>query len=309
MINKKIKGLSFFEKFLFYLLSSLSLIRIFSYLRYSVKLNYLYKKYKDLIVDSKDRNVIGPDYKTFIFWWDGIDEKTPLVVKTAVKSIMKNGKNVILITKNNYKKYANIPDFIIKKLNKGVFSLTHFSDILRSALLYKNGGLWLDATVYLDRPLEDISNYSFYSPKLHLSALQRYFPSRGKWAVFVMAAAKNSKLMLNTFNLHCAYWKDHDSLIDYYLMDYFILLQYRHTKEIKKIIDSIPYNNPNMNKLNLFLPNLVVHHKYDKRYFDKITSNTRVCKLTYKYNHKKYDNLDNTYLKAIINKINDSSIH
>ena len=86
----------------------------------------------------------------WIFWWQGYDT-APLLVKKCIDSIIKNAGNhpVILITKENWKNYADIPDYIIEKVEKGIITLTHFSDILRMSLVSEHGGLWLDATIFV----------------------------------------------------------------------------------------------------------------------------------------------------------------
>ena len=291
------KKLNFFARVKYYFYSSLSFLSYFSYKRYGVLSNYLYKKYKDILIDEPDTNKIGSNYKTFVFWWHGLDEKTPFVVRTCISSIRKYSKEVILITKDNYFKYVDIPNYIIDKVNKGIISLTHFSDILRVSLLYKYGGLWLDATVYLNKPFDDISNYSFYSPRLKLSILQKYFPSRGKWAIFALASSKGSVIMKNAQNVLFEYHKYSDGLIDYFFIDYTLEIQYRFLHYPKEIINKCPFNNANINMLNLFLPTLVFLHRFNKRHFDNLSKNTCVFKMTYKYKRKKIK--ANSYLNVL----------
>lgn len=63
---------------------------------------------------------------------------------------------MVVIDQNNYRDYVDIPDYIIKKLDKKQMSLTHFSDILRMALLYEYGGVWMDATLFTVEEIPDI---------------------------------------------------------------------------------------------------------------------------------------------------------
>ena len=50
------------------------------------------------------------------------------------------------LTKNNFKQYIELPDYIEKKFEKGKISMAHFSDLLRISLLAKWGGMWIDST-------------------------------------------------------------------------------------------------------------------------------------------------------------------
>lgn len=72
------------------------------------------KKYDDSI-DFKD--IYPDDYKVkslnnaiFTMWFQG-ESEAPILVKECIKNIKKfsNGHNVIVIDKNNYKKYVKIP--------------------------------------------------------------------------------------------------------------------------------------------------------------------------------------------------------
>ena len=49
--------------------------------------------------------------------------------------------------------YLDIPDFIWSKRKADIISRTFFSDIIRLALLYVYGGVWLDATILLSDQL------------------------------------------------------------------------------------------------------------------------------------------------------------
>ena len=42
--------------------------------------------------------------------------------------------------------YVTFTDEIINKFNSGKIDYTHMSDILRAELLYRYGGMWIDAT-------------------------------------------------------------------------------------------------------------------------------------------------------------------
>ncbi len=97
------------------------------------------------------------DYKIWVFWWQGI-ENMPPVVKLCFDSLRIHAGNIpiYVVTKKNFREYVSFPSFIIEKFQKGNFSITHFSDILRFALLSQYGGLWLDATIFVSEDLKNI---------------------------------------------------------------------------------------------------------------------------------------------------------
>jgi hypothetical protein len=81
----------------------------------------------------------------------------PPIVQSCFQSLCSHAGNhlVHLITQENISKYVTIPDYILRKVQEGKISFTHFSDILRMCLLYEHGGLWIDATVYVSQPIPE----------------------------------------------------------------------------------------------------------------------------------------------------------
>ena len=61
---------------------------------------------------------------------------------------MPKDAELIILTKENLSQYCSIPDHIYQKLEAGIITLTHFSDIVRVTALAVRGGLWLDATIF-----------------------------------------------------------------------------------------------------------------------------------------------------------------
>ena len=123
----------------------------------------LVNKYEYLL----DKNeTIPEDSPIWIMWYQGI-KNAPELIKFCVQSVIINrGKHpVYIIDKNNFKKYIDLPDYILKKFNERKFSITHFSDIIRMALLSKHGGYWIDSTYFVTIPLI-YDNYSLFTLKL-----------------------------------------------------------------------------------------------------------------------------------------------
>lgn len=130
-------------------------------------MNYL-KKYLPVIRQydyQENKECIGPSSNIWTLWWQGC-EKAPDIVKVCIASIKKNAGNhpVILLDQYNYKQYVTLPDHVVDNFEKGNISIAHLSDMIRTSLLYKYGGIWMDATLYMLHPLdESIENRTFYS--------------------------------------------------------------------------------------------------------------------------------------------------
>lgn len=78
----------------------------------------------------------------WVCWLQG-RKSMPDVVKCCLKSIERNapdGAKVVLITADNLRSYVEFPTFIYQRLKEGTLTMTHFSDLIRMALLKRWGG-------------------------------------------------------------------------------------------------------------------------------------------------------------------------
>ena len=224
---------------------------------------------------KKKEHKIGEDCNIWIFWWQGI-ESAPDIVRTCVESIKLNASKhkVIVLDKNNYLDYVQLPDYILEKFHNGKITITHFSDLLRVELLYTYGGIWMDATLYMTRPLDDyIANKFFYT--INFNGDGDGVVKLDRWTSFFLADGKNGNLIGMLRKLFFEYWEREDSLIVYLLIDYFITLMYENNIEVQDIIDAVEIGNVDIFNL---MPKL--NQKISKtKKFDK---DTYIFKLTYK---------------------------
>lgn len=235
----------------------------------SILIQYLYKK-RDFYIENYlikkgyINTVITSDMITkktkreldsnciWIYWAQGWDNP-PLHVEFCKNSVLKNanGRNVILISDENYRDYVDIPDYIEHKKKEGKITITHFSDILRFSLLADYGGLWLDASMFVMRPLEDhIYKKNFYTIKLKRDFTNNNIISKCRWTVSCIGAAnKNYELFILGRNFFFNYWKKETMLINYFWMDYFIDIILRENSKIKNDLQEIDYINQGIYEL------------------------------------------------------------
>lgn len=76
-------------------------------------------------------------------------------MKTCVESIKKHGceYKVVLLDKDNFNRYIDIPKNIKDKLDKGLLAIQNFTDYLRIKLLAKYNCLWIDSTIFAFRDI------------------------------------------------------------------------------------------------------------------------------------------------------------
>lgn len=185
----------------------------------------------------------------WICWLDGI-EKAPLLIQKCVSSIKKNAGNhpVNIITQDNYNEFVTLPEYIMEKKKKGQIGAAHFSDVLRVCLLAQYGGLWLDATIYCKEELPD--NYfenDFFTCKSEPSDVGCV--SRNQWTTFCLGGTKDCIIFQVLRNFFFEYWKTEDCAIDYLFFDDAIEVAREYLPEINYLINAVPYNNLERDRL------------------------------------------------------------
>jgi len=117
----------------------------FNYIK--TDLEFLVNKYKHLIKNEKNIDENSP---IWMMWYQGIKNAPPIVLSCIQSIILNKAKHpLIIISKYNLEKYIKLPSFIKNKFENKSFSITHFSDIIRMALLSKFGGYWIDSTYFI----------------------------------------------------------------------------------------------------------------------------------------------------------------
>jgi hypothetical protein len=269
--------------------------------KHKVISGYLKRRYRKVINRFKvKKSEITPsftdNYSIWFLWWDGEDSMPP-IVKACYQTLIRNsnGHKVNLVTKDNLHSFINLPYYILKKVEKKRLSLTLLSDIIRMCLLYEHGGLWLDSTVLLIKPLpplpEICSHLGFWTPKDDGEIITTCFGAKnwiireGRWLAFCLYSSKNNILPEFVRALFFAYIKTNNILIDYFIVDYFISIAYDALPEIRIMIDSVPENNPKVHEIHHRLnPN----YEYNKVLFDNICTNTFFHKLNWKDEYTLY---------------------
>lgn len=160
----------------------------------------------------------------WIYWNSGF-ENSPEIVKYCKKSweYYNPSYNINILNDNN------IYDFVPNDLFKPKL-MAHWSDVLRINLLKLHGGIWVDATVFCNKPLDD------------------WFHEYNKTGFFCFSDPTPKYKMCNWFlygelgnniisNLHkgvTEYWDQRSKAHDYYLFHLIYNQMYKETDAIKK---------------------------------------------------------------------------
>ncbi|MCW3779559.1 capsular polysaccharide synthesis protein [Levilactobacillus namurensis] len=126
--------------------------------------DYIYEKYKPIFYKYskyREEGVVPSQKILWTVWLQG-EANLPYAVSECIKSMKRNAGEytVQVVSLENLNRYLDVDSSVIESFNEGHISAAHLSDYLRVMLLKRYGGVWLDATQYMVRPLpDDIWNF------------------------------------------------------------------------------------------------------------------------------------------------------
>lgn len=275
---------------------ALEILRLVAQFKTNQKIYKLYENRVDKLLDkynneenSKNKKIIPR--KVYFCWFQGID-KAPELVKKCYASIKKHitDREIVLITEDNYHDYVTFPQFIEDKINSGIISRTHMSDLLRLELLTRYGGTWIDATVLCTAtPPAYMLDSDMFVFQLLKPGCDGHSLCFSTWFI----TAKPGAILLRlTLDLLYEYWQDHDVIWDYFIFHQITeVVRAKCPKEWSKII---PFSNevPHILLLRLFEP-------YNEEIWQAIKDETSFHKLSYKFTDIEFLK-KNTYYDYII---------
>lgn len=232
------------------------------------------------------------------FWGQGWDfEKLPDVVKISYKSVEKYKKDyeIIHLDMNNINDYLEIPAYILKKVEDKKMGFAHFTDIIRLALLYNYGGVWIDATIlltdYLPQEYFEMDYFMFQrddnleNKKDWEDYDDFYFSWNNEMKVRVLNsiifAKKNNEIIKTLLDMLLIFWEHNDLVPNYFFFQVLyteLIENYYKKKQCKIVSDTLTHELIR-----------VWFDKFSQEKLDEITKRNNVHKLTYKINSGKRD--------------------
>lgn len=254
---------------------------------------FLKKKYqyvaRENITELKGNYTIKEPSEKIVWWcWlQGIDY-APELCKACLDSVQSNaiGEKIIVITQNNYFEYVEIPEFIVKKWRRGIISNTHFSDILRLALLIKYGGVWIDSTVFCSQWVIPDSSLFVYKDN---NAETPYIAS--SW--LISSYETNNEILRLTWDFLCHYWQDYNYQVHYFIFHMFFRMACENYQELWERVPTFSNDPPHQLQRELF-------EKYSDNRKEQLFVMSNFHKLTYK--HILRENSEETFWKRIITR-------
>ena len=232
------------------------------------------------------------------FWGQGWDfEKLPDVVKISYKSVEKYKKDyeIIHLDMSNINDYLEIPAYILKKVENKKMGFAHFTDIIRLALLYNYGGVWIDATIlltdYLPQEYFEMDYFMFQrddnleNKKDWEDYDDFYFSWNNEMKVRVLNsiifAKKNNEIIKTLLDMLLIFWEHNDLVPNYFFFQVLYtesIENYYKKKQCKIVSDTLTHELIR-----------VWFDKFSQEKLDEITKRNNVHKLTYKIDSGKRD--------------------
>lgn len=271
--------------------------------------NYLTEYLKDYIIKFNNvqngKNIVnGKNRNIWVCWWQG-EQSMPNFCKMCYDNLKKNTPSeykIYLITRENYKQYTDIPEYIVNKMEQGLITITQFSDILRQNLLLLNGGLWLDASIwvtpnYISKIDTTLPFWSIKLKKIDDSNVWGQLISKCKWGGFILYGVPDDVVFKFVYGAMCKYYYEHDSTIDYFIQNMLIRIAYDNVPVIQTRIDEIQVSNENLYKLYREMD-----APYEEKKWNYYCEDTGIFKLTQKREYNEYSGGKLTfygYLKSL----------
>ena len=234
-----------------------------------------------------------PNADTIWTCWLQGEEQAPDVVKTCIGSLRKLGRNVVVLTEENIPDYVTIPNYIMHKCAQGIINNTHFSDILRVALLSERGGTWIDATVFIsDQTLigEVMENYPLFAYSFAMRDSISDCMLFDSWFLHSVSA---NPIILDVRDMLYEYWEKEDSLMHYFLFHLMFSIACRRHSEWNDAIPIFSLEPCHLLQHEMLAP-------YDELRWRHIMQCSGVHKLTYKYDTNA--NIRGTMLEHLLKK-------
>lgn len=175
-------------------------------------------------------------------------ENAPPLVRACIRSIKRevpDDYTVIIVDENNISDFITIPEYILEKYKSGKITKTHYSDIVRWALLATYGGVWMDSTIYLAKKLVLKNTDGFVTLKTPAEDDDKYI-SKGRWTIFFIGVPPDYQPAKKMMNLLYKYWITEGALVDYFLVDYLLDILVESDLSLRKDLENNKHRSDNL---------------------------------------------------------------
>jgi len=233
----------------------------------------------------------------WVCWWQGYDSM-PLLCKLCyieLQSVLPDNFKLNLVTKDNFSEFVRIPQGVLNKVKLGYLTLTQFSDILRQGLIFRNGGVWIDTSVWCTPDFAKYINVKLPFWSINIGKVDDVtnlgqLITKGNWSGFILTGKKDNIISKFVFEEMCHYFEKHDYTIDYFIQNLLIRIAYNNIPQARSIIDNIPISNTHLYDLYKYMDSPM-----EFGVWKELTSDTAFFKLTQKREYDEFANGKETF--------------
>ena len=254
--------------------------------------DFLSGKVENFVAVPKKPELVGK--KIFWqYWHQGVNDKTSKTVLECLRSVQKHRGEyeIILLTNETVWDYVELPKFVFDKFGKNGFNFAKLANLVRLYLLSAYGGVWLDATIYLTKPIEEkMLNEDFFAfqrskiPPSDAKKFTNFDPLYFSWSPEFLAGMLNSfmvakpanKIVADLLTILLEYWEKEKKAGHYFFFQICFNRMILHN-EWK------PLNCKIVGDTDCHRLQLVSLDRFDRRIFDEITAKSNIHKLTYRF--------------------------
>ena len=152
--------------------------------------------------------------RIFSIWFQG-KQSAPAIVQACWRSIRANcSEPLVILDAGNILDWVSLPEVVVDKWKRGLIRPAHFADICRVDLLYRYGGVWMDATDFVTAPLPSWvmeSDFFMYRSGSKLKGSYAFVQN------CFIRSAKSDYLIKCWREAILAYWTSEDRAVDYFI--------------------------------------------------------------------------------------------
>lgn len=245
------------------------------------------------LFDIKPKKQFAHQKIIWQYWGQGIDDNLPEIVKICFASVDKHKDDftVIRLDDKNLGDYLELPDFVWQKRKNPEFKPAFFADLLRIALLYHYGGIWIDATILLTAPIDQqLQSQDFFMFSRHAEAENQDFWTQFNADYFgwhqhhyvnilnsFIIAKQHNPIIKDCLQILLNFWHSQNHIPHYFffqiMFDVLMEKYADHYQEFLNIDDTLPH---------LLIAKLEQPFEQDE--YDEIIARCQIHKLTYRQN-------------------------
>lgn len=211
-----------------------------------------------------------PSDRVFTYWNNPIETAPPLV-QACVKQLSRVYPSLRVLDGPGVRELIEIPDRIADLLETE--RPAHFSDYVRTRILAEHGGLWFDATTWVQRNFDaELSRY------LRAGTV---FPrwTKGSIGNWFIASQPATPLITMQYLALDAWWHAYDDLPDYFLYHRIFEVITSFVPEIRGQWDA----TPSLSSTAAHLLQLDMMQPWDPKRVGRMLNQAPLQKLSYKY--------------------------